>query len=527
MQNWNAFPRYVSLSLRIVLVLGSSVFTWGQVATQPAGTSEAASVVQAVHDLQQQVSELKSAVAEMRAESAQYRAETAELRHELEMYRAQPGGQNEAGSSAAAVAEPQVDQEPVSNQGSSLAQRVSSLEDITQLLNSKVDDQYQTKVSSASKYRVRLSGIALVNAFSNRGVTDSQDIPTWADPPAAFSPKGNFGATVRQSEIGLEVVGPQLAGAKTYANIQMDFAGGLPATNNGATFGQARLRIASVHLDWAHDSIIAGQDNLFVSPLSPTSFASLAIPALSYAGNLWGWIPELVAEHRFAISDTQKITIQGGIIDNLTGEMPYDPVLRSPSAGESSSQPAFGSRVAWTKTVFGQPLTIGAAGYYSRQSYGFDRHVDGWAGMTDLDIPLGARVEFTGEFYRGRAAGGLGAGIGRSVLFSGDPRLPTTDIQPLNSVGGWAQLKFKAAPKLEFNGAAGTDSPFASDVRMYAAAQNYYGSIVQNRSLLVNFIYRPKSNLLFSTEYRHLKTYAIDSGHWNADQLNVMMGVLF
>jgi len=33
----------------------------------------------------------------------------------------------------------------------------------------KVDEQYQTKVESASKYRMRLSGIVLLNLFSNWG----------------------------------------------------------------------------------------------------------------------------------------------------------------------------------------------------------------------------------------------------------------------------------------------------------------------------------------------------------------------
>ena len=37
---------------------------------------------------------------------------------------------------------------------------------------------------------------------------------------------------------------------------------------------------------------------LYVSPLSPTSFASLAVPAFGYAGNLWGWIPQVRVEHR-------------------------------------------------------------------------------------------------------------------------------------------------------------------------------------------------------------------------------------
>jgi len=42
------------------------------------------------------------------------------------------------------------------------------------LLAAKVEDQYQSKVESASKYRVRLSGIALMNLFSNQGAVFSE-----------------------------------------------------------------------------------------------------------------------------------------------------------------------------------------------------------------------------------------------------------------------------------------------------------------------------------------------------------------
>ena len=44
---------------------------------------------------------------------------------------------------------------------------------------------------------------------------------------------------------------------------------------------------------------------------------------------------------------------------------------------------------------------------------------------------------------------------------------------------------------------------------------------------MVNVIYRPRSDLLFSAEYRHLKTFTIDNGTYNADHVNLMMGVLF
>jgi hypothetical protein len=38
------------------------------------------------------------------------------------------------------------------------------------LVQAKVDEQYQTKVESASKYRVRLSGIVLMNLLSTEAL---------------------------------------------------------------------------------------------------------------------------------------------------------------------------------------------------------------------------------------------------------------------------------------------------------------------------------------------------------------------
>jgi hypothetical protein len=53
----------------------------------------------------------------------------------------------------------------------SLEERVASLEETSQLLNSKVDDQYQTKVESASKYRVLLSDLVLLDLLNNHKTT--------------------------------------------------------------------------------------------------------------------------------------------------------------------------------------------------------------------------------------------------------------------------------------------------------------------------------------------------------------------
>jgi hypothetical protein len=534
----SGLPEWMRRTCVACLLVLLSSFGWSQTSSSAASSSPSDSTAAVLRELQQQVNELRSAMAEMRSESEQYRAENAELRHELQAVH----------SPSASAAAPQVRDSypsspppasadpdsgrpsptpPKANPNASLEERVASLEESTQLVNSKVDDQYQTKVESASKYRVRLSGIVLLNLFNSHGDTDNLDFPSFVKGPSTGT--GSFGATMRQSEIGLEVFGPTLAGAKTSATLQADFAGGLPSTWNGVDFGVFRLRTASMRMDWKDTSIVAGQDSAFFSPLSPTSFASLAVPALNYAGNLWAWTPQVRVEHRFELSGDQNILLQGGILDNLTGEFPPDSYFRAPGPGELTRQPAYAIRTAWARKVFGQPLTLGLAGYYSRQEWDYDHYVDGWSGMADWEIPLAPRVLFTGEFYRGKAMGGIGGGIGQSVVYEGNPGNPSTPVRGLDAIGGWSQLKFKATSTLEFNVAFGLDNPTTAEVRAAAASQSYlFGPLmVQNRGSLVNFVFRPRSNLLFSGEYGHLRTAQLNDVSYNADQFNLIMGILF
>ncbi len=471
----------------------------------------------AVQELRAQVQELRATVADMKSEAAAYRAQTEQLRKELaDMRTTAPNPGREPNERASAAPG-----------GDTVSRKVSSLEETTQLLESEIRSQYQTKVESGSKYRVRLSGLALLNLFSNHGYVDNLDVPNYATPSNLYGTSQAFGATLRQSEIGLEVFGPEVFGAKTSGEIRVDFGGGFPAgALDGVNTGLVRLRTGNARLDWSHTSIIAGQDSLFISPQSPTSFASLIVPEFGYSGNLWAWTPQLRIEHKFDLADNQNLRVQAGILDNMTGEPSYLS-RRQLQAGESSGMPAYAVRTSWNTTLDGKPLTLGASGYYSRQNWGFDWDVDGWAAAADWQIPIASRFALSGEFYRGRALGGISGGIGQSVLFSGNPFDPTSNFRALRSAGGWSQLKFMANPKLEFNGAFGIDNPFSRDVRWFPSPVGYYPhALAANRSEMANFVYRPRSALLFSGEYRHLRTTEI-GGTNNADQVNLMMGVLF
>jgi regulator of replication initiation timing len=544
---------FVAATLFIVF----PIFTGGQSAvTAPASVStelgvDIKALVASVNHLQSQVETLNSQMSELRnaqqdalRQAEQLRAELSQTREQLANKTANASGPYEASaktsqklaasipsslsslSGGTATLSPQVSSIDESSTGD-LRQRITKLEDDQELMNDKIVEQSQTKVESGSKYRVRLSGLVLLNTAVTRGSVDNLDIPQIAVPAEAPGFGGTFSGSLRQSQIGIETFGPDIAGARTSANVKFDFAGGFPNTPNGAAFGVVRLRTGTVRLDWVNTSIVAGQDAIFFAPLTPTTLSSLAIPALSYTGNLWSWTPQVRVEHRFALTENSGIRIQAGILDSLTGNIPQQS-YRFPSVGEASGQPAYATHIGYNRRFFGRDLNVGVGGYYGRQNWAFGRAVDGWAGVTDLTVPLGELLDFSAEFYRGRAVGGLGGGVGQSILLSGPIYSPGTAIYGLDSTGGWLQLKFRPRPNFELNFAYGQDQPFASELRLFPASALYYGySISRNQSPFVNFIYRVRSDVLFSMEYRRLQTSPVNSGANIANRLIVSLGYAF
>ena len=407
---------------------------------------------------------------------------------------------------------------------------VAAADQDVSFLAAKVSEMHQDKVESASKYPVKLSGLILFNSYWNKGILDIQDLPSLALPNFPGAPNPSVGATLRQTMLGLDVVGPKLFGARTSADAEIDFAGGNPGMSFGAATGLLRLRTAKVTFDWARTSLTFGQDSLFISPLSPTSYATVFEPAMSWSGNLWVWTPGVELSHRFALSDESDLVLQGGFLDPLTEGVPVFSG-RDPTSGEISRAPAIAGRIAFDRSRDKDarfPITIGFAGYRAQQQYQSFPTVASWTVNSDLKAGLGKYLELSGEFYKGQAVGGLGGGIWSSVVFP-EPAGPYSAVHPLRSIGGWAQLKAMPSAHFEINGAFGQDENYGSDLRVFPFSFTAEGfpAMQKNRTGLVNFIYKPSAVLLFAVEYRHLFTAPENSPGNTGDQLNLAAGVHF
>jgi hypothetical protein len=402
----------------------------------------------------------------------------------------------------------------------------STLAETQALTESRMAQIYQTKVESGSKHRVTLSGMVLFNAGVNRGTVDNSDVPMLAVAGTPGQTRGDINATMRQTMFDIGVTGPEWGGARTSADVQFDFFGGFQGTRDGTALGLMRLRTGHAQVEWDEGSIVVEQDQPFISPLTPTSLATLGTPAFGYAGNLWTWTPQIVATRRFTWADTTNSTLQVGVLDPFSGDIASGSYDRIPEPGERSRVPAIAARHALNFEIGKRKFTLGTSGLYSRHDYGFGRVVNGFTGALDWMLPVASKVEWSGEFYRGRAVGGMWGAIGTSVAYEGPIADPATEVYPVNSIGGWTQLKFAVAQKWEVNSAFGIDNPYARDLRHFWTGASYQ-PLLRNSSEMLNIMHRPRSNLVLSLEYRHLNTVNFTSRRYTAENVNLGIGVHF
>jgi len=95
-------------------------------------------------------------------------------------------------------------------------------------------------------------------------------------------------------------------------------------------------------------------------------------------------------------------------------------------------------------------------------------------------------------------------------------------------IGGWSQLKFRWNAQHEFNVAAGTGGRNSVALRQ-ALSTTFPTPLIpaRNQMFFANYVFRPRSDLLFSAEYRRLRTYEILGPADSAGQLGLAVGFLF
>ncbi|HTV13075.1 MAG TPA: hypothetical protein VME68_00080 [Acidobacteriaceae bacterium] len=464
----------------------------------------------AATELERHIDALSNRIDSMRQQLTESQNEMEAMRAEIASLRAQLAAKN-VGDDAEQSA-------------SALRADVQQLQDNTDVLASEIRTHDQTKVESASKYRVRISGTVLFTSAALSGRTDNADLPIIATALAPGQPSGDLSATARQSILGVDAQGPHMWGASSSAAVSVDFFGGIPYADYTTSSGTVRLRTAHATLAWPDRALTVGLEQPVISPRNPTSWMTVGEPALAWSGNLWTWAPQLVYREENLLPRSH-LSGEFALIDPPSPGAPPSMSDRVPNGSENSRQPGYEARLSENLKWGARDVDFGAGGYYSREAFGYGAHGDAWAAAADWLFPIAKGVDFTGEFYRGRSLGGLGGGTFKNyVSYDGGEYYKALDAE-----GGWGQLKLTFSPELEANLATGQDNGFEDELRGsdLVTESGMYVNLARNQTAFGNIIYKPRTYLLFSAEYRQIRSWPI-SGNANRDHIvGLAAGYLF
>jgi hypothetical protein len=379
--------------------------------------------------------------------------------------------------------------------------------------NARVEDLAQSKVEASQKLPLRITGMALFNAYKNGRFNGGVENPILA----SLSPgDATGGGTLRQSVFGLEYQSPQsVLGAKISGAISIDFFGGSASSLNHLM----RLRTATVSLDWEKTSILVGQDRPIISPRDPNSLAQVGVSPLSGAGNLWLWQPQIRVEHRFDFGSNFGLRAQVGVIQTRelgaedNGYTQYVPPPTGAPVPVEQAKPGIEGRLElWRRWGEDRRVEM-ASGFHENPSSLAGVSIPSRIYSADWFIKPVPHFEFSGLFFSGQNIANLGA------LPQGFTIEPYGNASVVHSLGGWAQIRIPLTARLAFDFYGGQQNDRRSDLQ--------FGNIGRNFAYAANVMYRIAPNVIVSLESGQLRTSYIRFGNWLNNHYDLAIAYLF
>ncbi len=348
---------------------------------------------------------------------------------------------------------------------------------------SRVNELARTSVQASQRLPVSLSGMVLFNTYINRGASGGSQ---FAPVAALDGPRNGAGASPRQSIVGLEYQGPTiLKGGQVNGSVSLDLWGG----SSNSLDHYIRLRTSGIYIDWENQSLFVGQDKPLISPREPTSLAQVWVSPLAGAGNLWSWQPQARFEQRIGFSDSAGLRAQAAVFQFAD---PGDDRPGDYYGATRSARPAFQTRMEFWRDFSNSRRIAIAPGFHVSESQRGPFSMPSRIYSVDWLLKPNSALEFTGTFFRGQNAAGLGG------LRQGYTRFPSGEYVSVHATGGWAQLSWFATNRLTFSLYGGQESNRGADLLT--------GQVSRNLSYTGNLSYQLGPNLLFGLEASQVRT---------------------
>jgi hypothetical protein len=374
----------------------------------------------------------------------------------------------------------------------------TTVEQRLEIQENRIDELAQTKVASAERFPIRLSGMVLFNAFANSHQSGGTDYPTVAAAPGP----GHDGATLRQTILGLDFRGPQTVwGGAVHASLYADFFGS----------NAFRMRTASIEIDWKTRSIMAGLEKPIFNPREPSSLAQVGISPLTGAGNLWLWIPQVRVEQDFSFGAATGLRARMGVVQTReVGPYPGG----ATAVNLEPARPGLEGRFEFFHKLDDRRTIEIAPGFHTSTTHAGGASIPSNLVSLDWFLNPWERLELTGAFYSGQNVALLGTGALRQGYSIENGR-----GEAVGSIGGWAQITLHTLPRLDFHLFSGQQDDRNSDLER--------GNIGKNLTFGANLYYRLAPNVLLALEASELRSVYIGMGTRVNNHYDVALGYLF
>ncbi len=346
--------------------------------------------------------------------------------------------------------------------------------------------------------RFKPYGYVKLDAAFDTTRTSGSDSPAFVlSEMPGFANDKHFTMTVRQTRLGMDILGPDMGEAKTSGKVEIDFYAPASVENKA----EPMLRQAFWIVNYPTWNILAGQTWEVFSPLFPNT---LNYVYLALSGNP-GYRKPMVRYERMDTFCGDKVLQSDFALSRDIGAN-----IRSAASlddeGSDAAWPNIEARVGVkvptsvgkTDTAPGKPLVVGLSGVLGQEEYdpvgppgsGRGMMYSVYGANIDWSVPVCSKVTFNGEVWGGRNLDGFMGGIGQGVN--------TTLGVPVDAYGGWTQLSYYPHPKWTVSTGVGLDDPTNDDL----SANNR----ASNATYFTNAMYAINPRTLVGVELTYMKT---------------------
>ncbi len=288
---------------------------------------------------------------------------------------------------------------------------------------------------------------------------------------------------MKDTRIGFIINGPEVEGWKVTGRVEADFYG---LGGSGADNGALRIRLSYINLNNGEGTNIRiGQDYI---PIASQMASTLDFLSMGGSGNLWDRVAQVTVTQKFSggVGILGTVWKSSATTDTVDMRMPW-----------------VGAKLFYKGDAFGigKPLYVAIGGAYRQ---GSSTVGDAKDDVNDYLFAVEWNVPFNMLFpmaVKGEAYVGQGLTSRDFLVFTTPHYLDGTDVEELQTKGGFIQLSMKPLKKVGFNFGAGMDDPDDNGAKA-DPTKNYK----KNWRAFGNVLYKFAPNVTFGIELDHQET---------------------